>query len=105
MPIASDSVDLVLSKAVSHHLDDDTLPALFGEAARILKFGGRFVFCDAMSAPRRWRSRTLWRYDRGSFPRAEATIRQQFDQHFATASWERFAVHHEYVIGVGTPIG
>jgi SAM-dependent methyltransferase len=104
VPIASRSADLVICKAVAHHITDDALPGLFAEAARILKPDGSFAFCDAISAPQRWRSRLLWKYDRGSFPRSEQSLRREFERHFVTSDWERFEYHHAYAVGVGTPI-
>ena len=103
LPFPDDTVDLVLCKAVSHHLPDDELPHLFSEAGRVLKPEARFVFLDAIKAPHRWRSRVLWRMDRGSFPRDEAALRKSFEATFHVESWGRFAVIHEYVLGVGTP--
>ncbi len=43
LPFASQSVDLVVGHAVLHHVPD--LEALFSEVIRILRPGGRFVFC------------------------------------------------------------
>jgi hypothetical protein len=45
--------------------------------------------------------RILWRLDRGSYPRTAETLRRVFSQHVKIAHWERFAIHHEYVFGVG----
>jgi ubiquinone/menaquinone biosynthesis C-methylase UbiE len=103
LPVRDRSVNLVMCKAVSHHLDDTVLPGLFSEAARILVPEGRFVFLDAVAAPDRWRSRILWRYDRGSHPRSGDVLRSLFESTFRVESWTRFAVHHEYVLGVGEP--
>ena len=43
LPIASDSVDLVVGHAVLHHIPD--IETAMREVVRILKPGGRFVFC------------------------------------------------------------
>ena len=43
LPFADSSVDLVVGHAVLHHVPD--LDALFGEVNRVLRPGGRFVFC------------------------------------------------------------
>ena len=43
LPFASSSVDLVVGHAVLHHVPD--LDKLFTEVTRILRPGGRFVFC------------------------------------------------------------
>jgi ubiquinone/menaquinone biosynthesis C-methylase UbiE len=43
LPFASASIDLVVGHAVLHHVPN--LDALFSEVLRVLKPGGRFVFC------------------------------------------------------------
>ena len=43
LPFADSSVDLVVGHAVLHHVPD--LDALFAEVNRVLRPGGRFVFC------------------------------------------------------------
>jgi ubiquinone/menaquinone biosynthesis C-methylase UbiE len=43
LPFADSSVDLVVGHAVLHHVPD--LDALFTEVNRVLRPGGRFVFC------------------------------------------------------------
>lgn len=103
LPISTGAADLVLCRAVSHHLDDAAAGRLFAEAARALKPSGRFLFLDAVAAPR-LRSRILWRYDRGSFPRDAGDLRAMFERSFDVVTWTTFAIHHVYVIGVGTPL-
>ena len=103
LPIQSRSVDLVLCKSVSHHLNTKVLVGLFAECARILKPNGRFLFVDAIWAPKRWRGRMLWRYDRGSYHRNEETLRQLLVADFVVSDWEHFAVHHEYALAVASP--
>jgi SAM-dependent methyltransferase len=103
LPLTSRSFDLVLCKLVSHHLGDPQLAMLLSESARVLRPGGTFVFVDPVWDPARWRGRLLWRYDRGSFPRSEATLRTAVSAHFAISRWDVFAIHHRYVICVGEP--
>ena len=43
LPFADSSVDLIVGHAVLHHVPD--LDALFVEVTRVLRSGGRFVFC------------------------------------------------------------
>jgi len=104
LPIRNTSVDLVLCKSVSHHLDANVLVHLFAECARILKPDGQFLFVDAIWAPKRWQGRILWRYDRGAYHRNEQTLRQMLAADFAVSHWEHFAVHHEYVLAVARPL-
>lgn len=94
---------MVVCKNVTHHLSDEQLQPLFRESARVLKPDGRMIFIDAVQAPERWRSRMLWRYDRGSHPRGEETLRKAMAGEFDIAHWEVFAIYHRYVLGVGTP--
>lgn len=101
LPFRTGSLDLVVCKNVTHHLSDGQLPALFRESARVLKPGSRMLYMDAVQAPDRWRSRFLWRYDRGSHPRTVATLWQAMAKEFDVGHWEVFATHHRYVFGVG----
>jgi SAM-dependent methyltransferase len=103
LPIRTGSLDLVVCKNVTHHLSDAQLPMLFRESARVLKPGCRMLFIDAVHAPERLRSRLLWRYDRGSHPRAVATLHQAMAREFKLVHWEVFVTHHRYVFGVGLP--
>jgi SAM-dependent methyltransferase len=104
LPVRSRSLDLVVCKNVTHHLSDEQLPLVFRESARVLKPGARMLFIDPVQAPERWRSRLLWRYDRGSHPRYVDTLRQSMAGAFDIALWEIFTIHHRYVFGVGTPL-
>ena len=103
MPIKSGSIDLVLCRFVSHHIPDELLPSLFKESARTLNEQGRLVFVDAVWAPSRPIARLIWRYDRGSFPRTEAALIRAISDESTIESWERFAVFHQYVLGVAKP--
>jgi SAM-dependent methyltransferase len=104
LPLAGGSFDLVVCKAVSHHLGDPVLPMMLSESARVLRPGAHFVFVDAVWDPGRWRGRLLWRYDPGSFPRTEAALRKAVSAHFAISRWDVFAIHHRYVVCVGTSL-
>jgi SAM-dependent methyltransferase len=104
LPLRSGSLDLVVCKNVCHHLTDHDVPGLFRECARVLKAEGQMLFIDAVHAPERWRSRVLWRYDRGSHPRTIETLRQAMAAEFHITHSEVFTIHHRYVINAGTPI-
>jgi ubiquinone/menaquinone biosynthesis C-methylase UbiE len=101
MPVRTSSIDVVLCLAMSHHLHDDVLSTVLDESRRVLKRDGRILFLDAIHNPNRWRSRVLWSVDRGSYPRAEEKLLHPIQSRFNIEHWERFAVHHEYVLGVG----
>jgi SAM-dependent methyltransferase len=103
LPLASRSFDLVVCKAVSHHLSDPQLPMLMSESARVLRPGAHLVFVDAVWDPERWRGRLLWRYDAGSFPRVEAALREAISADFTITRWDVFAIHHRYVVCVAEP--
>ena len=74
-PFQSGSVDLVVCKCLSHHIPAECIDALFRESYRILKPEGTFVFLDALKNTKRFRSNVMWRYDRGSYPRAIDEVR------------------------------
>lgn len=103
VPLHSQSVNLVLCTAVSHHIPDEYLTAFFSEAVRILKPEGCFVFMDAVWKPKRWVSRLLWRYDRGSHPRKLETLQGLLEQQGKILAWEVFSIYHTYVIAVVAP--
>ncbi len=44
--LEADSFDICIAKGVLHHLDDDAAVALFSEAARVLRPGGRIITMD-----------------------------------------------------------
>jgi ubiquinone/menaquinone biosynthesis C-methylase UbiE len=104
MPVDSGSVDLVLCRFVTHHVPDDQLPDLFHESARVLKRGGRFIYVEAVRVDRRPLASLLWHYDRGAHPRREEEVRRRLQTNFEIEHWERFAVYHQYVVGVSRPI-
>jgi len=104
LPLRTRSVDVVVCKNVSHHLSDAQLPPLFRESARVLKPRGRMLFIDAVQAPERWRSRVMWRYDRGAHPRTVETLQQTMAAEFDIAHSEVFTNQHRYFLGVGIPL-
>jgi SAM-dependent methyltransferase len=104
LPIRSGRLDLVVCKNVSHHLSDHDVPGLFRESARVLKAGGRMLFIDAVEAPERWRSRVLWRYDRGSHPRTIEALQKSMAAEFQITHWEVLTIQHRFVLGAGTPV-
>ena len=103
MPVDTASVDLVLCRFVTHHVPDGQLPDLLRESARVLKRGGRFIFVEAVRVDRRPIASLLWHYDRGSYPRREEEVRARLQTRFEIEHWERFAVFHQYVVGVARP--
>jgi SAM-dependent methyltransferase len=104
LPVRTGSIDLVVCKNVSHHLGDSELHSLFRECARVLKAGSRMVFIDAVVAPERWRSRVLWRYDRGSRPRTVDALREAMAREFQITEWDVFTIHHRYLFSAGVRI-
>jgi ubiquinone/menaquinone biosynthesis C-methylase UbiE len=105
LPVRGASVDLLVCKLVSHHLRDGELAMLFKESRRVLKPGGRMLFIDAVYAPERWRSRVLWRYDRGSHPRSGDVLRGAMAAEFQVTDWDELTIQHRYVLGAGAPLG
>jgi ubiquinone/menaquinone biosynthesis C-methylase UbiE len=101
MPMADDCVDMVICKSVTHHLTDMMLDRAFDESRRVLRAGGHLVLLDAVLSPRRFAGRMLWALDRGSYPRAEDELHERLKSRFRIAHWEKFAVYHEYVFGIG----
>jgi ubiquinone/menaquinone biosynthesis C-methylase UbiE len=100
MPLPSNSVDVVLCVAMSHHLDDGQFDSLLKEAQRVVKKDGFLLFLDAVMAPRRLASRLLWNLDRGSHPRAPDTLERVIGGHFHILNREVFSIYHKYLLTV-----
>jgi ubiquinone/menaquinone biosynthesis C-methylase UbiE len=98
MPIPSNSVDVVLCVAMSHHLDDSQFDSLLKEAQRVVKKGGLFLFLDAELAPHRLAARLLWYLDRGSHPRTRDTMERVIGEHFNVLERELFSIYHTYLL-------
>lgn len=103
--LRGDSVDLVLCKAVSHHIPDESLGELFEDSRRILKPSGWFVFLDPVWVPGRLPSRLLWSIDRGSWPRTPERLLGVAEQSFEVVRSVSFRVIHEYLALIAHPLG
>jgi SAM-dependent methyltransferase len=99
LPIATAAADLVLFRAVLHHLDDAVLREAVAEAARVLRPEGRLVILEPVPSAR-LRARLLWRLDRGSHPRSAQDLRAVLLDRFVVDEWQSYAIHHEYALGV-----
>jgi len=102
MPIHTGSIDLVTCIAMTHHLPDPQFAQMLEESARVLRPGGRFILLDAVLAPRRVPGRLLWSIDRGAYPKTADNLRAALASRFEVGRWDRFAIYHSYVLGVGT---
>jgi SAM-dependent methyltransferase len=101
MPIATGAVDVVMCMAVMHHLADAMLDQVLEEALRVLKVGGRLILLDPVLNRKRLAGRILWRLDRGTYPRTAEELRKKLEREFQVVHWEKFAIYHEYVFGIG----
>jgi ubiquinone/menaquinone biosynthesis C-methylase UbiE len=101
MPIRSGSIDLVTWIFIAHHLDDELLATALDETSRVLKDGGRILLLDPVFSPGRWPGRLLWKMDRGSHPRSEEDLRSRLHSRFQMEQWDRFAICHRYLLGIG----
>ena len=59
------------------------------------------VLLDAILNHQRLAGRVLWKLDRGSHPRTEVDLRNRLEGRFKLIHWEKFAIYHEYVFGIG----
>jgi len=101
IPIIDGIADMVICKSVTHHLTDLMLEQGLDESSRVLKPGGHMILFDAVVSPGRLAGRILWRLDRGSYPRSAEELRKKFERRFKVVHWEKFAIYHEYVFGIG----
>jgi SAM-dependent methyltransferase len=103
MPISSGAIDLVVMRAVSHHLTDQAFAMMIDESCRVLKPGGRLLFLDAIWA-RSWvPGRLLWRIDQGTHPRTEDQMAKVLESHFELERRMTYAVHHRYFLALARP--
>jgi ubiquinone/menaquinone biosynthesis C-methylase UbiE len=103
IPIADASVDVVLCTNVTHHLTEPLLAQMIAESARVLRPQGKLLLSDALWIPESRVSRTMWHYDRGSFPRSAEAIRAVVSGPLVIESWDQFAIWHEYFVCVAAP--
>jgi SAM-dependent methyltransferase len=101
IPLPDKDVDWTVCIAVAHHLDDEELPRLFGELARVTRH--RLVFLDPLSTSVPGIARLMWRYDRGSYPRSAKTLLSEMSRHFEVEKDERFRVFHRYILCSASP--
>jgi ubiquinone/menaquinone biosynthesis C-methylase UbiE len=101
MSIATGSADVVTCVALMHHLPDALLDQVFEEARRVLRVGGQLILLDPVINRERWVGRILWKLDRGSYPRSAEELRKKLESRFKVIHWERYAIYHEYVFGIG----
>lgn len=103
MPIASASIDVVVLRAISHHLTDDGFLRMVAESGRVIKRGGRLVFLDAIWAPSWLPGRLMWRIDQGSHPRTEAQMRAVLERRFELERHVIYSVYHRYLLALARP--
>ena len=101
MPIGTGSVDVVTCIAMVHHLPDAKFDQVLAEAQRVLKVDGRLILLDPVLNREFWTGRLLWRLDRGSNPRTAEDLRRKMQTRFKIEHWEKFAIYHEYALGIG----
>jgi len=90
------SVDYVLSFAVIHHLDDEQLKCFLAEVARVVRKG--LILLEPLQSEGLLVSKLLWHYDRGSFPRDLASLREALEEHYHIDGTDEFSVYHAYTV-------
>ncbi|HUE08119.1 MAG TPA: class I SAM-dependent methyltransferase [Acidimicrobiales bacterium] len=103
LAFGDDSVDVVMMKAVSHHLDDSTWLSALSEVRRILRPEGYFLFVDGVFSHERWISRLAWFADTGRFPRPSTELESAIATSFEVESKERMDLLHHSLVLVGRP--
>jgi ubiquinone/menaquinone biosynthesis C-methylase UbiE len=103
MPVADASIDIVVLRAISHHLDDDGFARMVAESRRVVKAAGRLLFLDAILAPSWLPGRLMWRIDQGSHPRTEEHMRKVLETHFDVERRETYSMHHRYLLALARP--
>ena len=103
MPVATASIDLVVLRAISHHLTDDGFTNMVAESRRVIKPDGRLLFLDAIWAPSWLPGRMLWRIDQGSHPRTQEHMRSELEKHFELERPAVYSILHRYFLALGRP--
>jgi SAM-dependent methyltransferase len=103
MPVRSASIDLVVLRAISHHLGDDGFARMIAESRRVIKPDGRLLFLDAIWAPSWLTGRLLWRVDQGSHARTEEGMRAVLETHFRLERRVAYSVLHRYFLALARP--
>jgi SAM-dependent methyltransferase len=94
--LKDDSVDVALCVFLGHHLSGPQVEQLMGELSRVVR--GHVLFLDPLLCPDSIVSNTLWRYDRGSYPRGLDEWRAILDRWFEVEAHEAFAIRHHYLL-------
>jgi ubiquinone/menaquinone biosynthesis C-methylase UbiE len=100
LPFDDASFDYSMCTSVAHHLTDEELDRMLDELARITRTG--LVFLDPLRTTR-VASKTLWRIDRGSYPRTYEELVEKLSARFSSDVTDRFTVIHSYLIFAGGP--
>lgn len=103
MPVADASIDIVVLRAISHHLDDAGFARLVAESWRVVKPTGRLLFLDPVLAPSWLPGRLMWSIDQGSHPRTEERMRTVLETHFDLERRVTYSLHHRYFLALGRP--
>jgi SAM-dependent methyltransferase len=103
MPVSTASIDLVVLRAISHHLGDAGFAKMVAEARRVIKPNGRLLFLDAVWAPSWLPGRLMWRIDQGSHPRTEAHMRAVLENHFELERRVAYSIYHRYFLAIARP--
>jgi SAM-dependent methyltransferase len=100
--LEDDAADWSVCNGLAHHLEDEDVPRLIAELARVTR--ERLVFVEPLWPGKHLINGVLWRYDRGSHPRPESTLLSALRAHFAIDSVERFWPSQELMLCVARPI-
>jgi SAM-dependent methyltransferase len=100
-PLLPGRADLVVCRAITHHLPDGALEALLDEGARLLRPGGALLLLEILWPPAHGVARLLWHLDRGSNPRTAGHLRAALAARFDVVHAESFTVLHRYLLLIG----
>ena len=103
MPICTASIDIVVLRAISHHLGDGDFAAMVAESRRVIKPDGRLLFMDAIWAKSWLPGRLMWGIDQGSHPRTEDHMSSFLETHFELERRVTYSVYHRYLLALARP--
>ena len=103
MPVATASIDVVVLRAISHHLTDEGFAMMVAESRRVIKSTGRLLFLDAIWAPRWLPGRLMWSIDQGSQPRTAKRMRVALEDYFELERQVAYSIYHRYFLALARP--
>jgi ubiquinone/menaquinone biosynthesis C-methylase UbiE len=101
IPLKTDSIDLLLLTAVTHHIPDEFLSELLSEVHRVLAQGGRFLLYDPVFSRNNLFGVFFWKFDLGAYPRTKLDLLDYLSVLFIPNAIIDLKIIHSYLVFSG----